>query len=355
MLKRCSKCILPETYPGITFSENGVCNYCLTYRGRRRRREGEAGFRNFIEPYLNSSRKYDCIVAVSGGRDSAFAAYYTVRVLGLRVLAYTWDNGFMPEQTKENIRNIVDLLRIDHVIEAHDYVKKNEKHIISSWIRKPSPAMIGFLCTGCKTGYIRGLVKTAQSYQIPLVIDGSGEPDQSFAERLLSLTNSKRKKLPLMLGFSMEMIRNPFYVLSPKCLIGFTEEFFHSFVYKEDRDLGITPVFKFIEWNEADILSLIQNELNWKRPSYSRSSWRADCKLNELKNYLYRETLGFTKHDELLSGMIRKGMITREDALRRLENDTVISQQFLIELLDELELSFHDLDVALKEYKRVQI
>jgi hypothetical protein len=73
-----------------------------------------------------------------------------------------------------------------------------------------------------------------------------------------------------------------------------------------------------------------------------------------LKDFLHRETLGFTKHDELLSGMIREGMTTREVALQRLERDNTISQPFLVELLEKLGLSFHDLDVALREYKRAR-
>lgn len=352
MLRRCSKCILPETYPEIIFNEKGVCNYCLTYR--RKRHRGEAELRKSIEPYRNSGREYDCIVALSGGRDSSFLAHYAVRTLGLRVLAYTWDNGFMPEQTKENIENIVDVLGIDHVVEKHDYVEKNERHIVSSWMRRPSPAMIGFLCTGCKTGYIRGLVKTAQSHQIPLVLKGSGESEPSFAQKLLGdSTHFRRKRLSLVLGFSMEMIRNPFYLLNPNCLIGLAEEFFHRFFYRANRDFKTTSIFAFIEWNEQDILSLIQGELNWKKSSHSSSSWRSDCKISELKNYLYRETLGFTKHDELLSTMIRRNLITRGDALTRLKHDNVISQQFLAEFVDELGLNFSDLDAALQEYKRV--
>jgi len=346
-LKRCSNCILPENYPGVTFNEKDVCNYCLTHK--KAKNLGRAKLLNLIEPYRNRDRKYDCIVGISGGRDSAFAAYYAVRVLNLRVLAYTGDNGFMPEQTKENIENIVALLSIDHVIEKYD-LKENARHIISSWVHKPSPAMIGFLCAGCTTGMRRGLVKTAQNNKIPLVIIGSGEPGQPFAVKLLSIpTNSKRKKLSLILGFAMEMIRNPYY-LSPSCSIAFAREFFYRFVHKPD--LTFMPIFRFTEWNEKKILSVIKNELQWKNPPHSRSTWRSDCKIHLLRQYLYLETLGFTKNDGILSGMIRENMITREEALKRLENENLIPRQSLTALFDELGLNFSDLVSALREYKK---
>jgi hypothetical protein len=352
MLERCSKCILPETYPRITFNEQGVCNYCLTHR--RAKCRGEDKLRSLIEPHRDRDGEYDCMVALSGGRDSAFAAHYAAKVLNLRVLACTVDNGFMPEQTKRNVKNTVDLLGIDHVIEKHDYMEEGVRHIISSWIRKPSPAMISFICTGCRTGYVKGLVKAARNDRTLPVITGAGEPDRSFAEILLSPADSRRKRMSLMLGFSMEIARNPSYALRPGCLLGFAEEFFYRFVNRGGkRSLSMIAMFRFIRWNEEVILSLIQNELKWKSPSYSGSTWRSDCEISILKDFLYRETLGFTKHDELLSGMIREEMTTREEALRRLERDNTISQQFLSGLLDRLGLSFYDLDIALKEYRRV--
>ena len=352
MLKRCTRCILPETCPAITFNEQGVCNYCLTHK--KAKYQGEAALLNLIEPYRNTDKKYDCIVAVSGGRDSAYAAYYAVKVLNLRVLAYTGDGGFLPEQTKENIKNIVDILNIDHVIVKHEYVQKNIKPIISSLIHRPSPAMVSFLCTGCQTGVEGGLVKTAQNNNFPLIITGDGEPELSFAEILLSIsTNVKGKKLSLFLGFLMESIRNPYYILNPNCLTAFTKEFFYRYLHKYDKELKKISFFEFIEWDEEMILSVIQKELRWENPPHSKTSWRSDCKIHQLKQYLYRETLGFTKNDELLSGMIRDDMITREDALKRLENDNIISQQFLIALLDEWGLNFSDLDIALREYKKM--
>jgi hypothetical protein len=353
-MKRCSKCILPENYPGITFDEEGVCNYCLTHskakscqKAKDLRREK---LLDLIEPYRNKDKKYDCIVAISGGRDSAFAAHYAVNVLNLRALAYTYDNGFMPEQTKENVQNIVDILGIDLIIEKYDYVKKNVKHIISSWMRKPSPAMIGLLCTGCRTGYDKGLVKTAQNNGVSLIITGSGEPGHSFANKLLSMTtNSKRRKLSLLLGFTVEMVRNPHYILRPDRSIAFAQEFYHRFLHK--FDLRIVPLFWFIGWDDETILSVIKNELKWKLPAHTSSSWRSDCKIHLLRQYLYRETLGFTKNDVLLSGMIRNNIITKEEALKRLKSENQISEQFLTTFLDELGLDFSDLVIALREYR----
>ena len=291
------------------------------------------------------------MVALSGGRDSSFAAHYAVNVLGLRALLYTFDNGFMPEQTTRNVNHVAQLLGINHVTIKSDTVRKNARHVMSCWMHKPSPAMIGLLCSGCQTGYVRGLVKTARRYRVPLVITGAGEPERSFAQRLLSTKHTRRKKLPLLAGLARQVKDNPRYLSSPSFVLRLGSEFFYRFVSRAKRSEKTMSVFKYIGWSEDHILSVIQEQLEWEKPSYSQSSWRADCAINELKNYLYKHTLGFTKHDELLSGMIRRQMMTREEALQRLRRDNEISRPFLENLFQDLKLNFGDLDSALENYQ----
>lgn len=357
-MKRCSRCILPESYPSITFDEEGICNYCrdstrFVYRNEEDLQRILARFRH--------KGKYDCIVALSGGRDSAFVAYYAVKKLELNVLAVTCDNGFMPEQTRLNVTNTVERLGIDHIYLRFDYVKDRAKDFVSSWIHKPSPAMIAFLCNGCMTGIRECLTKAAYDNDVSLILGGGGgvvgyggEPEQSFAEKLLSVSDSSGKvgrPLFLLAGFLIQLVKNPSY-FQPACLASFAREFLHRFWYEYNKDLEILGLFEFITWNEDEIVSTIQDELKWEKPAYRKTSWRADCKIHFLKDYLYGETLGFTKNDELLSGMIREDMITRKGALERLENDNYLSRQFLTEFLAELGLELYDLDVALTEYRK---
>jgi tRNA(Ile)-lysidine synthase TilS/MesJ len=178
---------LPETYPGIEYDSHGVCNHCRTHHVRPI--HGKAALDNLVDTRRARTGPYDSIVALSGGRDSTYVAYYAAKVLGLKPLLYTFDNGMMPEQTVENVKGTARLLGLDHVVEKSDKVVKNAKHIMSCWVHRPSPAMIGLLCSGCRTGYVRGLAKTARAHRIPLVLTGGGEPERSFAQILLSSTN----------------------------------------------------------------------------------------------------------------------------------------------------------------------
>lgn len=363
--KRCKECLLPENYPGIRFNEVGVCNYCHDYK--KRQYFGEEELKKNIESSRNKKSKYDCIVGISGGRDSAYTLYYLVKVCNLRVLAFMADNGFIPEQSRLNVKNMTDILGVDLIIEEHNLLKKCIKHIVKSWVRKPSPAMIGFICLGCKFAIDRGLFKTAKKYKTPLIITGaSGFEGLSFKRKLLEIKlNNKNRNLSFAYGLVSEVIKNPFYILSPTCLITCIKEYtFHYppfFIISPSPsktrkiiypNLKVIFLFDYIEWNEEKILSTINDKLKWRKYIHSESSWRSDCKVSLLKDYLFLETIGFTKKDDQLSEMIREHVITREKALERLTKENVIPQQVITEIFDELQLNFADLLVALKNYKK---
>jgi len=111
-MNRCAKCILPENYPGLTFDEAGICNYCTSYKERKYR--GWKALKEEINSYLekknNRNKDYDLVLGLSGGRDSSYLLYYLVKVMDMKVLAYSVDHGFVPEQTKLNLKNMTDIL-----------------------------------------------------------------------------------------------------------------------------------------------------------------------------------------------------------------------------------------------------
>ena len=323
------------------------------------KRKGEEEFFKILDSYRDKNKKYDCIFGISGGRDSSYALCYLVKVCNLRVLAYTADNGFVSEQAKLNMKNMTDILNVKHIIEKHDLVKKCIKQNILAFIHNRSPALIGWLCNGCKLAVDRGLLYTAKRYKIPLLISGgsSGVEDTEFKRKLLTFNpNSRMETFSLMFGALFEII-NPRYFLHPTCLIINVKEFIYHFlpfkiiqkiVYPSLREISL---FDYIEWNEKEIISTIVNELEWEKSPYIESTWRMDCKINWLKNYLYKETLVFTEKDDALSCMIRENMITREEALERLKKENVIPQKLIMELVDELGLKFGDIIDALNNWR----
>ena len=96
--KRCRRCIMPATFPGITFNRQGVCNFCASYVPRPAL--GKEKLREVLT--AQSGTSYDCLVPVSGGKDSTYLLYYAIKVLGLSVIAFNYDSGFQLQLAREN-------------------------------------------------------------------------------------------------------------------------------------------------------------------------------------------------------------------------------------------------------------
>ena len=343
-MKFCSKCVLPESYPNITFDEEGVCNFCRVHSSPTYL--GKDALIQRINELKDPSCAYDAILGLSGGRDSTYAAYYLVREMGLNVVAFTFDNGFMPEMTRQNIQNTVRILGLDHKVIKSQTMKADTQRVLKALAKKPSPAMAAFLCTGCTTGLTEGFNKIADELDCRLVIDGGGEPEMTFAEYLLTGDKTRRKS-SLIKGFGKEILGNSSY-LTPQILASFSKEFISRFTHGRSNHTSI-PLFKYIVWDEDVILKTITEELSWQVPDKMSSSWRSDCQVNVVRQYLYQELLGFTKNNELLSQLIRNGYMTREEALKRLNRENQTDPEFLTEILADLGVDPQDLERGLKK------
>ena len=107
----CSKCILKSGTPGITFDENGICNYCSTYTPMKG--EGEEKLVAILERFKKSGGRYDCMIGVSGGRDSTYTLWKLVHDYQMKVLAVNYKNPFTSGQARENMRRAIQTLNVD--------------------------------------------------------------------------------------------------------------------------------------------------------------------------------------------------------------------------------------------------
>lgn len=109
-MRYCKKCVMPDTRPGITFNEQGICSACQSYENRKNV-DWEKRFQELqalCDKYrgMNGS-SYDCAIAVSGGKDSHFQVYFMKEVMKMNPILFTVEDNFpMTEAGKHNIRNI---------------------------------------------------------------------------------------------------------------------------------------------------------------------------------------------------------------------------------------------------------
>lgn len=127
----CTRCVMDTSAPNIKFNAQGQCNFCCDYLdrldtpGASSDANRDQRLNHLVEQVKREGmgKRYDCIVGVSGGVDSAFALMKVVE-LGLRPLAVHMDNGWNSELAQNNIANLVKGLDVDlvtHVIEWQEY------------------------------------------------------------------------------------------------------------------------------------------------------------------------------------------------------------------------------------------
>ncbi len=360
-MNRCSTCILPDTYPGIQYSADGQCNQCRSFRPQESL--GSEALNVLVSRFRNGTGKYDCIVPVSGGRDSSYVLAYVVDELRLRPLALTVDNGFMPDEIRQSIASAVRILGVDHIYVPQHLTREAFSATLKAWQLHPDPAMIAFLCNGCQGSIKKAVISSARAERVPLIIGGGGdlvggggEPEGSFAEVLVKLGSGFRdSRIALAWGVAGRLFSNRAYLQSPTVLFSYAREAYYRFLMKYPKDLSVVGLFEYLDWNEDQIVSTIVQRLAWMKPACWNTTWRADCKIHWLKEFLYRETLGFTKNDEVLSGMVRAGMITRSEALERLPEVNELPEEEIADLLAEFGLNIDRLHAACLVWRDSQV
>lgn len=316
MERRCTRCVLPESYPEIRFDEYGVCNVCRAYKAPPVK--GPEALRQLVG--TRRGEKYDCIVTLSGGRDSTYVLYYTTKVLGLRTLAGHYDNGFRHPLARENAEEVCRRAGAE-LLQFRSRDNLNER-IAAAAIRSSIPfgpgACLHFCCYHCYSGGLCFLYTIAQELKIPFIFWGD-----SFVERLSFFPIRKKArgyKGPLRhllssRGLSFLRMLRLIGAQRNEALPPGNSRFNLKYPRLHSKDITEIHLYEYVEWDRNTIKQVITEELGWRKPPEKLSSWRYDCSLHTLVNYCHKKAMGFNHGIDGLSNMVRAGKMTREEAM----------------------------------------
>ena len=177
-IKWCKKCILPNTRPNLIILDNGLCSICsLKEKTKINWKKRYILLRDFTNKIKKVSKtNYDCIVPVSGGKDS-FWQVLTALKLGLKPLAVTWKPSGRNNLGRENLNNLINL-GVDHI----DYTisPKIEGSMMLKALKKYGSIGIPMHLSIFNITY-----KIAHSFNIPLVIWGEN-PSAEYGYKKIS-------------------------------------------------------------------------------------------------------------------------------------------------------------------------
>ncbi len=329
----CTKCILPEGYPGISFDETGVCNYCRKWESKWQEmnfEDSEGQLESILSKFRGKSKPYDCLIGLSGGKDSSYAAYI-LKKYNMNPLGCTFNNGFLTDVALHNINAAVKALSMGHVFTSHNsgYQKNYFRHFLKT---------AGEFCTVCNTGIRAALYRTARSYGINLIVSG-------FSPR--TEANSPREFFTSTAGYFHNVCREN----------GFSQKEIHGYEYvnlfqRVSSQLRHSPYFlylpNYIPWNEDEFIQVMVDEMNWKG---SFGEQHTDCRMNDAKEYLKLKKFGMVELVAKFSSLVRDNQLTRDEAL-------MLSQQYMDQLrkkepeirallMNEFNLSENQLDEAI--------
>lgn len=314
-MRKCVRCLTPETVDTITFDEAGVCSVCRQIEFKKDKIDwaarGEA-LQEIIAEYKNKGL-YDCIVPYSGGKDSVFQLFYIIRVLKLKPLVVRFNHwGYRP-LVEENNTSIFKQLGCD-VVEFTPNWHVVRETMLEAFKRR------GDFCWHCHTGIYAGVMQMAVRFEVPLLFWGesTAEYHSWYTFEEMEEVDEKRFNRLMNQGITADDMY--------EFLEGRVERRdLWMFDYPKRKDLIRLKVRSiclgnYIEWDTRANVDLIKRELGWKGqqvegvpPEYDYE--KIECKFQGMRDYSKFVKRGYGRANHLLSIDIRNGRKTREEGM----------------------------------------
>lgn len=340
-MKYCRKCLIPNTRPGIYFDKDGICQACRAEE-LKDKIDWEARFEELkilCDKYRGmNGYDYDCIIAVSGGKDSHFQVHVIKELMGMNpLLVSVEDNFHMTDAGIHNIKNISERFGCDIItikpnikIQKHLMRKTFEKYGKPAWYidrliyTYPLHMAIKFntplLVYGENVSYEYGGVQIVETYSAREQID-NGVASEINWEELLD-KNIIAKELSLC---------NP-----PS---------------KEDIDSKLDPIYLsyFIRWNSyKNYLFAKRNGFKdltheWKREHHIEDFDQIDSRAYLVHSWMKYPKFGHASATDYASKFIRYGIISREEGIRLVEkHDHRLDEKALYDFCNFLNYSVNE-------------
>jgi len=357
-IKRCSRCVLPETYPFIEFDADGVCQYCRDYKPMPL--AGHDALEAELAKHRRTDGSPDCIVAFSGGRDSSYGLHLLKNEYRMNPIAYSYDWGMVTGIARRNQSRMLGNLGIEHILRADDipakrrYIRKN----VLAWTKRPHLGMVPLFMAGDKFFYDIGR-QLRDELDIPLVIFCAGNElertdfkggfagvrESMHGQRLFAY--SIANKVQIALFYFMQYLRNPAYF--NESFIDTLQSFRSTFISEDD----FLYLFHYLPWDEKIIDETLIGEYGWETAAHTDNTWRIGDGYTSFINYIYYTMAGFSEFDTFRSQEIRKGLMTREEALAQVAVDNKPDMGVLLEFAQLIGINLEEVMTRINTAKKL--
>ena len=336
-MRFCKKCLYPDTKPQLNFDDNGVCDACRWAEQKEKvdwdsRKKDLAAI---LEKYRSKDgSRYDCIIPVSGGKDSHFQAHIIKNEFGLNPLLVNFVAIDLIPLGRKNIENLKKL--------GVDYIEFTPNPITYRKMEKYGLMELGDANWPEHVGIFSVPIQVAVAYKIPLIVWGEN-PQMEYGGHDSSTVLDK-KWLENFGGFWLDKVK-------PQIMTkhGVDLKYLKPYIYPSDEEInqvGITGIFlgqyiKYDIYKQLEIVEKLGFSRNPEPKEGTYTDWEnLDTKYTGMHDYFKWVKYGFGRATDHASIDIRAGRITRQDGLKLVKQyEGKIPEKYMDDFLKDMEIT----------------
>jgi N-acetyl sugar amidotransferase len=344
-LRYCLRCCMPETNEGMAFDELGICKACRSSEQKMHIdwEERQHKLRKLLDQYRARDNGYDCIVPISGGKDSAFQLHVLTRIYGMKPLAVTFSHNWYTETGRYNLQNILDRTNVDHIMFSPNRDLVNR-------LARQSAFKIGDACWHCHMGIEAFPLQVAVKWRIPLLIFGESPAEHSGRATYLDnpefahdffLQHSAKVRPDQMVCDSISS-RDVFPFQPPSL--------------QELEGIGVRRIFlgDYMFWDAERQTEFVIKEYAWKEDDVEGTYKRyksVECRMPGVHDYAKFLKRGFGRGTDFANQDVRAGLLTREEGFelaRRYDSQRPAALDYYLQITGLTEAEF---EMAIKNLR----
>jgi N-acetyl sugar amidotransferase len=349
----CAQCIMDTSDPNIAFDDRGWCEYCNNFDATIRpdwdtEAKGQAQLSQMADAIraAGKGKDFDCIIGLSGGLDSSYAAYVAKEKMGLRPLLFHVDAGWNTDQAVGNIEKLVDGLGLDLYTDVVNWeaVKRLQVAFLRAGI--PDQDLVQ------DAAFFSGLYKFALKYKIKHILTGSNFSTECCRE-------------PEEWGGYLGIDKTLFGDIWAKCGDGQPNDDFplvdilvYKLWYQQVLGIKVHHPLNLVPYVKKDAEDELGQRFGWQRFQHKHHESRFT---RFYEDYWLPRRFGYEKRRAHFSSLIMTGQMTRDQALDRISrpemDEHFLKQEFeyvahkLGLTVDELQQMFDSPKKTYRDYK----
>lgn len=310
-MKICNKCLLSDNIQSVRIGSDGLCNYCSDQREKREAYpEADFQFAEMLD--MHRDKKYQVLMAYSGGKDSTYTLKLIKEKYNASILAVTFNNGFMSEGCFRNINAVTDYLGVDSVIVKYPVDKMIKAFKFAengSIFPRTSLERASSICNLCIMLIKNLLYYEAILRDIPIICFG-WTPGQ---------VETRKPLIKLDYRMVFKMFNKVGNAIAREFDRDYSNYFLDESFLEEHKDRMPALYYPFVKnaYDEASILGEIE-KIGWKLPENTDGN-SSNCLLNSYANQSHIDRFGYHPYAFEISNLIRQGYMTKEEGTAKLE------------------------------------